>query len=149
YRDSDLAAARNAWQQQSKPPAGPTELAMIADLESETGSDSALAVIEQLRAYQPGEADALLATLRFRQAKLEDATAALEAAFANYRSDPWALFRFKERAMALGAAIGSRRPDLAMRLFEALKQPFAVKAMQDERLATVATLTRWANFTGL
>jgi hypothetical protein len=149
YRDTDLAAARTAWQQQGRPPAGPNELAMLSDLEAETGSDTALAFIEQLRIYQPGEAAAILATLRFRQGRFEDAAAALEAAFDDFRTSPWAMNRYKERGMTLASAVAGQNDLLAARMFEALKFPFAVHALQDERLATVASLTPQLNFQGL
>jgi hypothetical protein len=119
---------------------------MLSDLEAETGSDHALPVIEQLRHYQPGEADAILATLRFRQGRFEDAAAALDTAFADFRANPWALNRFKERGVALASAIAVRRPDLAARMFDALKSPFAIRALEDERLATEANLTRLLDF---
>ncbi|MEO8257842.1 MAG: fused MFS/spermidine synthase [Acidobacteriota bacterium] len=146
YRDSDLAAARSAWQRQTRTAAGPTELAMLSDLGAESGSEDALPLIEQLRQYQPGEADAILATLRFRQGRFEDAAAALEAAFADFRDSPWALHRFKERAVALATAVAIRRPGLAVRMFDGLNSPFAIRALQDERLLTVATLTRLLDF---
>jgi spermidine synthase len=150
YRDTDLAGARTAWhqQRQSRPASGPTELAMLADLEAETGSDNAVSLIEQLRRYQPGEADAILATLRFRQGRFEDAAAALEAAFGDFRASPWALYRFKERGVALASAVAVRRPDLAVRMFDGLKSPFAIRALEDERLATEANLTRLLDFKG-
>jgi spermidine synthase len=146
YRDTNLAAARAAWQQQPRAPADPIELAMVADLEAETGSDGALAILEQLRTYQPGEAAALLATLRFRQGRLDEAATALEAAFADFRAHPWALYRFKERAVALAGAVGARHAVLAERMIDALDQPFALRALQDQRLTTVAALTRLADF---
>jgi hypothetical protein len=122
---------------------------MLSDLEAETGSDDALSAIEQLRQYQPGEADAILATLRFRQERFEDAANALEAAFADFRNSPWALNRFKERGVALASAIAVRRPDLAARMFDELEQSFAIRAVQDERLATEANLTRLLDFNAL
>jgi hypothetical protein len=146
YRDTDLTGARAAWREQSQPPAGPTELAMLADVEAETGQDAALVYIQQLRSYQPGEADTVLATLRFRQARFEDAAAALEEAFENYRTDPWALTRFKQRAVALAAAVATRSPQLAARMFEALSRPLALRAVQDERLGILAALTRRVGF---
>jgi spermidine synthase len=149
YRDIDLAAARRSWPQEGRPPAGPNELAMLSDLEAETGSDAALAFIDQLRTYQPGEAASILATLRFRQARFEDAAVALEAAFDDFRASPWALNRFEERAVTLADAVAARSPLLAARMFEALKFPFAVRALQDERLTEVANLTTGLNFKGL
>ena len=146
YRDTDLAGARAAWQQQAKPPSGPTEWAMLADLEAEAGSEATLASLQQLRRYQPGEADVILATLRFRQARFDDAAAALESAFENFRTSPWALNRFKQRGVALAGAVATRSPQLAARMVEALKAPWALRAMQDERLVVAATLTRRVDF---
>jgi spermidine synthase len=148
YRDTDLAAARTAWHQQSRPASGPTELAMLSDLEAETGSENALPAIERLRQSHPGEADAILATLRFRQGRFEDAAAALEAAFADFRDSPWALNRFKQRSVVLASAIAVRRPDLAARMFDGLKSPFAIRALEDERRASEANLTRLLDFKG-
>ena len=39
---------------------------MVADVEAGAGSESAEALIERLRVYQPGEADTILAALRIR-----------------------------------------------------------------------------------
>ena len=108
-----------------------------------------MAVIDRLRTYQPGEAAAILATLRFRQARFREAAAALETAFEDFRGNPWALTRFKERGLALAAAVAARDDLLAARMLDALKPPFALLAQQDARLASIATLTRVLNFKGL
>ena len=80
YQAGDVPGAREIWRQQSPSrPRDPSELAMAADLEAEAGSDAALPLIEQLRAYQPAEADTVLATLRLRQSRFDKAAAALEA----------------------------------------------------------------------
>jgi hypothetical protein len=149
YRDTDLAAARRAWRQQTRAPVGSIELAMVSDFEAETGSEAALETIERLRADQPGEAAALLATLRFRQSRFDEAAAALEAAFDDFRTSPWALFRFKERALALAVALAARGPDLAERMSGALERPFAIRALENERLTTLALLTRRLDFNRL
>ena len=119
---------------------------MLADFEAEAGSDTALDYIRQLRSYEPGEADAILATLRFRQARFDDAAAALEEAFENFRTDPWALNRFKQRAVGLAGAVATRSPQIAARMFEALSAPLALRALQDERLGVLAALTRRVGF---
>lgn len=106
----------------------------------------ALVYLQQLRPYQPGEADTILATLRFRQGRFDDAAAALESAFENFRVSPWALTRFKQRAVALAGAVSTRSPQLAARMLEALRAPLALRAQQDERLAVAAALTRRVNF---
>ena len=145
----DVAAARRAWQQQSRPPAGPTELAVAAGIEVESASDAALPLIEQLRAFQPGEADTFLAELRLRQGRDEEAAAALEAALARFRRDPWPLTQFKQKAVAMAGALGQRNPLVARRMYAALREPFSVRAADEDRLGTMAGLTRVIDFRGL
>jgi spermidine synthase len=146
YRDSDLAAARAAWREYPRSPIGPTELAMVADLEAETGSDEALDVIDRLRAYQPGEAAVILATLRFRQARFDESAGALALAFEYFHTSPWTLTRFAQRGVALAGAVALQSPQLANRMFDALGRPFAIRALDDERLMVRAMLSRRVSF---
>jgi spermidine synthase len=140
YRDRDLDAARRAWTDDLRPRHKPTELAMVADLEADSGSDAALDPIGQLREFGTGEGEVLLATLRFHQNRFEDAAAALEDAFERFRSDPWALTMFKQRAVALAGTIATRSPQIAARMQQALSTPFAIRAVEDDRLVLLATL---------
>jgi hypothetical protein len=148
YQSGDIAGARNLWRQQSEPPRDPSELAMAADLEAEAGSDTALPLIEQLRTYQPIEADTALATLRLAQSRFDEAAAALEAVFVRSRVDPWPPLRFKQKALALAEAVGVRNPASARRLFDALRQPFSVDAVDTRRLLTAAGLAMRFDFKG-
>jgi spermidine synthase len=146
YRSSDLAAARRTWPEQPRAPLDPTELAMLADIEATAGSDAALPYIEQLRVYQPGEADAMLAELRVRQSRDAEAVAALASAFRRFRTDPWPLTRFKRKAVLLANALAARNPATAPPLFDALREPFAVRAADQDRLTTSAALTQRMDF---
>ena len=148
YQDNDSPGAREIWRQQTEPARDPLELAMAADLEAETGSDTALPLIDQLRGYQPAEADTVLATLRLRQARLNEAASALESAFARYRVDPWPLLRFKQKAFTLVDALITRDPKPAHRLFEVLQQPFSVRAIDNMRLLMRADLAARFDFKG-
>jgi hypothetical protein len=136
------------WRRLTEPARDPLELAMAADLEAEAGSDAALPLVEQLRTYQPAEADTVLATLRLRQSRFEDAAAALVSAFARLRVDPWPQMRFKQKALGLAAAVGERRPATARQLFDALKEPFSVRAADTPRLLIRADLTVRFDFRG-
>lgn len=130
------AGAREIWRTLTEPPRDPMELAMAADIEADAGADTALPLIEQLRAYQPAEADVVLATLRLRQSRLDEAAAALVSALTRLRTDPWAQIRFVQKALALAEGIAEKNPALARQLFEALKQPFSVQAADTPRLVT-------------
>lgn len=146
YRSNDPAAAGRAWPAQARTPFDPTELAMLADIEATAGSDAALIYLGQLHRYQPGEADAILAELQFHQSRDEDAAASLESAFRRFRTDPWALTRFKRKAVGLAGPVAARSPATARRLLEALRDPFAVRAVDQERLTTIASLTQRVDF---
>ncbi|OFV94162.1 MAG: hypothetical protein A3G76_00970 [Acidobacteria bacterium RIFCSPLOWO2_12_FULL_65_11] len=149
YRNNDLERARAYWEQQQDPARDPTEMAMLADIAAATASDLALPFINRLRAYRPGETDALLATLRLQQLRLPEAAAAVEAALVRFRTDPWSMQRYMERAVQIAQILVSRDRTLARRMFDALGQPFAVHAIEDRRLVALAELTRQVDFRGL
>jgi spermidine synthase len=147
FQATDAAGTRRLWQGQSEVPRDPSELAMAADLEAEAALDAALPLIEQLRAYQPAEADTLLATLRLRQSRIQEAASALQTAFARYRVDPWPLLRYKQKALALATAVGID-PATARLLYEALREPFSLRAVDDVRLMTQLELSARFDFKG-
>jgi hypothetical protein len=149
FRNSNLPSARAEWAEQEEPPRDLNELAMVADLDAQAGSDRALPTIAALRVYEPAEADVILATLRFRQGRYEEAATVLESVFEQFRTDPWPILRYKKESLAVAESIGDRRPDLATRMVRALATPFALQAVEAERLLIRASLTRSADFKGL
>ena len=82
------------------------------------------------------EAAILLAQLRWRQARLAEATDLFERAFARYREDPWALLSVTDKSFSIAADIAGRDRGLAARLENALSQPFALYILNEERLQT-------------
>jgi hypothetical protein len=151
FANNSVENARLSWLQQQPPgpPRDPTEMAMLADIAAAAASDAALPYIDRLRASHPGEADALLATLRLRQLKLTEAAAAVEAALVWFRTDAWSLQAYMERTVQVAQILASRDQTLARRMFDALGQPFAVHAIEDARLAARAQLARQVDFRGL
>jgi spermidine synthase len=149
YRNEDVRGARSYWEQQPEGARDPTDTAMLADITAETGLEGALPFIDRLREYRPGEADVMLATLRLQQAKAPDAAAAVEAALVRFRTDPWTMTRYMDRAIQIAQIIGTGQPSLARRMFDALGQPFAVLASEEARLLARAELTRAVDFPGL
>jgi spermidine synthase len=149
YRNRNVPAARAAWADARDEPRDRNELAMAAALDADAGLESAERWIEALREYDGGEADALLAALRFRQGRDGEAATALESAFRHFQTNPWPLLRFKEQAVATARAIGDRTPALARRMFDALQPEFSLRAVEHDRLLAAAYLTRPADFRGL
>jgi hypothetical protein len=160
YRNDDVETARALWEQQTVvakdpsevtmiAPRDPTEMAMLADIGAQLGLEGATAFIDSLREHRPGEADVLLATLRLQTKALPAAAAAAEAALVRFRSDPWTMSRYMERAVQIAKLVGTADASLARRMFDALEQPFAVLASEEVRLTTRAELTRQVDFGGL
>jgi hypothetical protein len=146
YREDNLEAARATWAQQSAVPADQNEIAMVADIQATAAAPDAMNTIERLRAFHAGEADVMLAELRTAQRDADGAAAALERAFATFRTDPWALPRFTQKGVARAQMLGSANPALARRMIEALREPFAVKVADHRRRVAVAFLTSHADF---
>ncbi|HYM25922.1 MAG TPA: fused MFS/spermidine synthase [Vicinamibacterales bacterium] len=145
YDLADIAGARELWKRQNGRPRDLNELAMAADIEADTGSDAAQPLIDQLRSYEPGEADTVLALLRLKQSRLDESAAALRAAFASFDSNPWPLVSFKQKALTLAGIVATQKPALARPLYDALARPFAIRAIDDVRLYTAAGLAATAN----
>jgi hypothetical protein len=98
-----------------------------------------LPLIEQLRAFQPGEAETILAALRFQQSNIRASADALEKAFERFRENPWALTKYEKAALALVPSVATDAA-IARRLFDALAEPFANLAVNELRLMTRAGL---------
>jgi len=142
FQANDLAGAREIWTRINGRPRDPSELAMAADLEATAGSEStALPLVEQLRSYQPAEAEILVAALRLRQSRLDEAMAALESALIRLRDDPWPLHLYKEKALNLAGTLMSRDNAFSPRLFKALARPFSLNAFNELRLLTMTDLS--------
>jgi spermidine synthase len=127
-------AALQAWRGQDQEPAGPNELALVAEVLADAGDAESLEYIEALRAHQPAEADACLGRLRLRQGDHEGAQQALEAALATYRRDPWPLPLSMQGALDAMVEIAGQRPELAPRVVAALREEFALRMLNEVRL---------------
>jgi hypothetical protein len=127
---------------QPRPPAGPFELGMVATFLADAGDQQALAVLGELRAFEPIEADTILARLLFRQSRPEQAARALEAAFATYRKDPWPSRIIMLNALETTRNLARATPELGPRLFAAVRAPFAVYMLEEARFDTMVAIAR-------
>jgi spermidine synthase len=135
----DLAGALAAWRLVGREPSRLAELSLVASALAEAGDEKALAYIEPIGILQPTDAQALLGRLRARQRRGEEAVAALARGFILFRTDPWADSHTMQEALKAAIQLGSE-PALAARLFGAIREPFVVEALQQERLAAGAAL---------
>lgn len=134
---NNLEAAMAEWSAQTNAPTDLLELLLVAESLADAGNELALIYAERLRQWQPIEADVVLARLRWRQRRFEDAVAGLERVFRAYRSNPWPFPPLMYRALVLAESVSkeSSNPELARRLHAALKEPFAVHLWDQVRLA--------------
>jgi hypothetical protein len=121
----------------------------MAECLADAGDESAVPVLTRLRAFEPTEADALLAALRLRQGRLVEAAAAAEAALAGYRKDPWARLGFMRRfLLEVVVPLGTDKA-LGRRMFGALADPFAVFMLEDDRRDARVQIAERVDFRGL
>jgi predicted membrane-bound spermidine synthase len=148
YQRNDRATAYAALQQMTAPSAAPDDVAMLADVTASLGSDDALPLIGRLREFDDGTADTVMASLKFHQSRFDEAADALEHAFERFRTNPWAVLRFKQQAVDLADTLAVRQPQLAGRMAAALQKPFSIGAMNEQRLLTLASLSQAGDFKG-
>ena len=137
YRAGRREEAARELLAQPRPASGPFELGLVAEGLADRGDAAALPYIEAVAAEHLIEADVVRARLFFRQARHEEALAALERAFVAYRSDPWPVPLIMGGALDLAEELAAGRPDLAPRVFSALDAPFSVYVLDVDRLGTL------------
>lgn len=147
YTAGNLELAANAWNalEQKLPPGAtmsidPLEETLLAEVYTQTKDERAPAAIERLRLTQPTEADALLGRWLMQKDQPVEATAAFESAFKRFREDPWPMTPLMNRTLKAATEVGSSRLDLGKRLYEALRPPFAVSILREERLIALLSI---------
>ncbi len=148
FQSNNATGARSAWEQQNETGRDLSDARLLGGIEADSGSDAAMPWIERIRAYEPAEADALVARLRFRQNRTAEAVVALQSAFAGFRADAWPTQGAMQSAVNLASSIVARYPSAANVLLDALAEPFAVHALNVQRLAVSAELSRSVDFAG-
>ncbi|MBI3184506.1 MAG: fused MFS/spermidine synthase [Myxococcales bacterium] len=134
YRAGDLATPARAFRESRWEPQGPVELLVVADLLASSADEEALGYLERLRPLLPVDADLLLGTLRLGQGRHDAAADALLAAFASHRENPWASGWVVSRSLRAAVSIAEKKPELGRRLYQALSEPFAAMASDEDRL---------------
>jgi len=142
----DYANVWTLWNGAGQPRSA-LELITITDALANRGDEQALPAIEALRRIAPIEADLLLARLRWRQGKVEEAGAAFSSAYVAYRTNPWPLPIVMHRALTLTADVAHDRkaPPILQPLMDALSQPFSVGMFDTQRRSLLLLLAHEKN----
>ncbi|MEJ7735413.1 MAG: hypothetical protein WKG00_40280 [Polyangiaceae bacterium] len=149
FAAGDPAGALAAWRTQPRPPRTMLEMEMAAEGAAVTGADDALALIQEVRAFQPTQADVYLANFHLVRGDTQGAAAALESAFRRYRTDPWPRPEVMGRALTLAAEVARRDAQAGPVLLEALRTPFSVDLLQHDRLKSITSLAFAIDFAGM
>jgi len=140
YVAGDLKGALDAFAAQPHPPEGAVESALFAEGLADRGDQAAVRHIQELRATSAVEAEAATARLALRLGQFDLARNALASALVRYRDDPWPSQIAMAHALSLSDELATAKPDALGVLFEALRQPFAVAALEEPRRLVLLNL---------
>ena len=145
YWRQDTGGAVAAWEAAPYDPLSPSELAVLCLCYADQGNDRVKPLLERLRAFSPLEADVAEASLRSHQGRSAEATAAICRAYQQLRQSPWVLPNVLGVAFGTAGEIARRDPSQALPLYLALREPLAVGAGQEDRLAAARNVASFVN----
>jgi predicted membrane-bound spermidine synthase len=134
YAREDLASALKLWQTQSEEPTMFGDQRMLAESFATAGDPRAQAYIDKLRLLEPVEAEALMAVMYNRTANHAAALDHFIEALRMYRTYPWANRSLIVRAFGAVAPSFDFDPAAVAKIFDALREPFSVRALDITRL---------------
>jgi hypothetical protein len=134
YAREDLAGVQRAWQLQHAEPSAFGDVRMIAESYATTADPRAPPYIEKLRALEPVEFEALTAVFSNRSGNHAAALDHFIEALRLYRTYPWANRPLIIRAFSVLSPAFDLDPAASAKVFDALREPFAVRALDITRL---------------
>jgi spermidine synthase len=142
YGNSELGAAASLWIAAPWTPVNSRQRAAVAHVLALVGDARAEAFANELRAWQPIEADAILGILRFAQQRRDEATRHITAALLRYRNNPWPLHGVMESALIVATELAAERAH-AEAILDAVSRPYAAYQVEEtRRVAAIATAWR-------
>jgi hypothetical protein len=97
------------------------------------GRDEAVSFAGALARREPAEAAAILATLRIRQGRFEEASLLVQDALTRYRATPWLQREVMWRGIRSAALVAEADRAQAPRMAALLDQPFAARLNDQQR----------------
>jgi spermidine synthase len=138
-KDRQYPSALSAWKALARPPGEVSygETLVVAECAARAGEGDDQALVE--RAPFPAR-DVFRAIWANRHKDYGAAAEALARAFVFLRTTPWLPNRVLTPALSLADYVATTDPKTGPALYDALKVPFAVEAVREERLATAAQI---------
>jgi spermidine synthase len=120
WHKDDAKAVLSAWESQPREPRNAIELMVVADAYATEAREQAEPLMARLAAWEPVEASAIRARLRWAQGRREDCRQALVEAVVAYRTDPWASNELMNRTLPLALALAQGNKALGPQMVELL-----------------------------
>ena len=134
--DWSVVERQQAWRER-KAPQNLGELSATALRAAQGGGEHPVeGWAELVRRVQPIEADLILATLRTKQQRYDEATLLLRRSLLAYRLSPWPKQQIMIAAFDVALALARTSPERAASIEDALSRPFAAMQQEQKRLAT-------------
>jgi spermidine synthase len=124
---------KRPWLDDPNEPANLGALATIALAAAKSGDVRAEEAAKVIAREQPIEGGYILATLRAKQERYDEATELMRRVFVNYRKSAWPDQELMERSFELAVELARTDPKRARVLFDALSKPFAALQHENSR----------------
>ncbi|MFL6195556.1 MAG: fused MFS/spermidine synthase [Thermoanaerobaculia bacterium] len=144
-----LAQACPHWMSQGEPPATHADRLLVAECLAAARDPRTPAAVAQLAAEQPIEADLVMATFLANSNRTAEAGERLLTAVTAYHRNPWVYRPLVRKTLPLAVRLAREDKGLAIRLFDAFSQPFAVDMFDQQRKLTRIWITREIDAPGL
>jgi len=142
YAAAEFGTAARLWKESRWTPVNSRQLASAAHVLALTGDEEALDFAEQLRPWEPAEADAIAGLLRMHQRRFDEAAPLLVRTLTAYRNDPWPSSAVMESALSAAPELAAD-PAYAESVLDALSRSYAVYQLEEvRRLAYIAAAWR-------
>ncbi len=137
----DYRTILSIWQSGEWRPEYPLELAIIGEAFADASDQRAMKWAEELSEFWPVEAKIILGRYFWKRGEVEQAYTVMEAAFLEYRQNPWPHSTVMKHALDLVVEMAFNHADVGARFYELLSVPFSVYNQEDRRLFTLLTLS--------
>ena len=138
--DWNAVEKQRAWVPKTNP-SNIGELSAFALKAAGAGDVRAEAWARLVKLVQPIEADLILATLRNKQQRYDEATTLLRRALLGYRKTAWPDEDVMSNAFPLAVELARSSPERARALNDALSQPFAAMQHEQSRVSSLIFIT--------
>ncbi len=142
YAPSEYERAAGFLAKKLMPPPNLFTLEACAEVLTLAADPNARGYIDQVSKLRPADGMALRGVLLTRQQKFGEATDAFVTAFTAWRTDPWVRPELVHVAISGAQALADKCGDeaMALRLFNALREPFAVELGREARLKALVQI---------